>query len=137
MRQPRPGGRSIRLCLPVLAGVGAVFGLVVYLMPLYTAVPRPGPGGAGDRTRAGQPLAEAFALAADVDAVVAVGVNCCAPADADRAVALAAEVTGKPVVGYPNRGERWDAAARGWRGAPAFRPARVTGWRSDHGAKPS
>ncbi|WP_405014278.1 homocysteine S-methyltransferase [Kitasatospora sp. NBC_01539] len=86
---------------------------------------------AGDRTRAGQPLAEAFALAADVDAVVAVGVNCCAPADADRAVALAAEVTGKPVVVYPNSGERWDAAARGWRGAPAFRPARVTGWLAD------
>ncbi|GJF31948.1 homocysteine S-methyltransferase [Kitasatospora sp. NE20-6] len=85
-------------------------------------------GAAGDRTRAGQPLAEAFALAADVDAVVAVGVNCCTPADADRAVALAAEVTGKPVVVYPNSGERWDAAARGWRGAPAFRPARVAGW---------
>jgi len=52
MRQPRPGGRSIRLCLPFLAGVGAVFGLVVYLMPLYAAVPRPGPGGAGDRAHA-------------------------------------------------------------------------------------
>ena len=33
----------------------------------------------GDRTRAGQPLAEAFALAADAPEVVAVGVNCCAP----------------------------------------------------------
>ncbi|KJS51431.1 homocysteine methyltransferase, partial [Streptomyces rubellomurinus subsp. indigoferus] len=31
----------------------------------------------GDRTRGGQPLAEAFALAAEVDEVLAVGVNCC------------------------------------------------------------
>ncbi len=34
---------------------------------------------AGDRTRAGQPLEEAFALAAEADEIVAVGVNCCAP----------------------------------------------------------
>src|SRR5205085_7882906 len=36
---------------------------------------------AGDRTRAGQPLAEAFAPAAEADEVIAVGVNCCAPGD--------------------------------------------------------
>ena len=34
---------------------------------------------AGERTRAGQPLSEAFAVAAGVPEVVAVGVNCCAP----------------------------------------------------------
>ncbi|MFC9329883.1 homocysteine S-methyltransferase [Kitasatospora sp. NPDC057015] len=75
---------------------------------------------AGDRTRAGQPLAEAFALAADAPEVVAVGVNCCSPADADAAVALAARITGKPVVVYPNSGERWDPTARNWRGEPTF-----------------
>ncbi|MEU3573724.1 homocysteine S-methyltransferase [Kitasatospora sp. NPDC036755] len=85
----------------------------------------------GDRTRAGQPLAEAFALAAAVDEVVAVGVNCCTPQDADRAVAVAAEVTGKPVVVYPNSGESWDASRRGWRGEPTFRSARVGGWLAD------
>ncbi|MZD05156.1 homocysteine S-methyltransferase, partial [Streptomyces sp. SID5785] len=85
---------------------------------------------AGDRTRAGQPLAEAFALAAEVEEVMAVGVNCCAPEDADAAVALAARVTGKPVVVYPNSGERWDADARGWRGAATFGAERVRGWRS-------
>ncbi|WP_438484521.1 homocysteine S-methyltransferase [Streptomyces sp. S186] len=83
---------------------------------------------AGDRTRAGQPLAEAFALAADADEVIAVGVNCCTPDDADRAVALAARVTGKPVVVYPNSGESWDATARAWRGSPAFTADRVAGW---------
>ncbi|MER7847904.1 homocysteine S-methyltransferase [Kitasatospora sp. NPDC096077] len=86
---------------------------------------------ADGRTRAGQPLAEAFALAADVDEVLAVGVNCCTPRDADLAVAVAAEVTGKPVVVYPNSGEEWDPERRGWRGEPTFRSARVGGWLAD------
>lgn len=82
----------------------------------------------GDRTRAGQPLEDAFALAADAAEVVAVGVNCCTPRDADRAVPLAAEVTGKPVVVYPNSGEEWDAGARAWRGGVVFDPNRVCDW---------
>ncbi|MEU6848732.1 homocysteine S-methyltransferase [Actinacidiphila alni] len=84
----------------------------------------------GGRTRAGQPLAEAFAVAAGRDEVVAVGVNCCAPADAEHAVRVAAAVTGKPVVVYPNSGERWDAGTRRWRGGSTFDPARVTAWRA-------
>ncbi|MEU9133520.1 homocysteine S-methyltransferase [Kitasatospora sp. NPDC048540] len=82
---------------------------------------------AGGRTRAGQPLAEAFAVAAGVPEVVAVGVNCCSPRDADLAVPLAAGVSGLPVVVYPNSGERW-VEGRGWTGEPAFRPERVAGW---------
>ncbi|MFF8972889.1 homocysteine S-methyltransferase [Streptomyces sp. NPDC014995] len=84
---------------------------------------------AGDRTRAGQPLEEAFALAADVDEVIAVGVNCCAPEDVEGAVAIAARVTGKPVVVYPNSGEAWDAEARAWNGRSTFAPEQVLGWR--------
>ncbi|MEU5211187.1 homocysteine S-methyltransferase [Streptomyces sp. NPDC020742] len=86
---------------------------------------------AGDRTRAGQPLAEAFALAAEADEIIAVGVNCCAPDDADRAVALASRITGKPVVVYPNSGESWDAGARAWRGRPEFGAERVVRWAAD------
>ena len=66
---------------------------------------------AGTTTRAGQPLADAFAVAADVPEIVAVGVNCCAPADVEPAVAVARETTGKPVIVYPNSGEEWDGAA--------------------------
>jgi homocysteine S-methyltransferase len=77
---------------------------------------------AGGRTRAGQPLAEAFALAAGEDRVVAVGVNCCAPGEVAAAVERAAAVTGKPVVAYPNSGERWDDRSRRWHG-PAVDPA--------------
>ncbi|URM89031.1 homocysteine S-methyltransferase [Streptomyces sp. MRC013] len=83
----------------------------------------------GERTRAGGSLEEAFGLAADADEVVAVGVNCCAPEDARRAVEVAARVSGKPVVVYPNSGERWDAAARGWRGRPTFSADRAEEWR--------
>ncbi|MFI6876377.1 homocysteine S-methyltransferase [Streptomyces sp. NPDC050400] len=83
----------------------------------------------GGHTRAGQPLEEAFALAADVDEIVAVGVNCCAPQDAEAAVRTAARVTGKPVVVYPNSGERWDAGARAWTGRATFEPELIEGWR--------
>ncbi|MEJ8660399.1 homocysteine S-methyltransferase [Streptomyces sp. MS1.AVA.4] len=83
---------------------------------------------AGGRTRAGQDLAAALALAAGHDQVIAVGVNCCEPADTDRAVELATRETGKPVVVYPNSGERWDAASRAWRGEVTFDPARLPGW---------
>ncbi|MFG3658492.1 homocysteine S-methyltransferase [Streptomyces sp. NPDC047706] len=89
---------------------------------------------AGGRTRAGQPLADAFALAAGVDEVIAVGVNCCAPEDVGAAVALAAQVTGRPVVAYPNSGEVWDARARAWSGGSTFTPERVEDWR-DRGAR--
>lgn len=89
---------------------------------------------AGDRTRAGQPLEEAFALAADADEVIAVGVNCCAPQDVEGAVETAARVTGKPVVVYPNSGEAWNAEARAWAGRSTFAAEQVRGWR-DSGAR--
>lgn len=86
----------------------------------------------GDRTRAGEPLAEAFAMAADVAEVVAVGVNCTAPGDVAGAVPLAAAQ--RPAVVYPNSGQTWDAAARAWTGTSAFAPEDVRGW-VDAGAR--
>ena len=83
---------------------------------------------AGERTRAGQPLAEAFAVAASVPEVVAVGVNCCAPADVPMAIAVAREVTGKPVIVYPNSGEEWDARRRAWTGRPGYSAAQPRQW---------
>lgn len=83
---------------------------------------------AGTSTRAGQPLAEAFAVAAGVSQVVAVGVNCCAPADVLPAVEIARQVTGKPVIVYPNSGERWDAERRRWTGPTGFSAELVPAW---------
>ena len=81
----------------------------------------------GDRTRAGEPAATAYAMAAAVSEVVALGVNCSDPTDVDRLLPLAAE-TGKPAVVYPNSGEGWDASARRWVGEPAFAPGLVGSW---------
>ena len=88
----------------------------------------------GDRTRAGEPANEAFMLARDVDEVVAVGVNCIDPTDAYALVHLAHQAAGKPVVIYPNSGERWDAATKAWGGPTTFRANDVRGW-IDGGAR--
>ncbi|MCB5165498.1 homocysteine S-methyltransferase [Streptomyces bambusae] len=77
----------------------------------------------GGRTRAGQPLDEAFGLVAGVPGVVAVGVNCCDPREVGPAVRAAAAAAGKPVVAYPNDGSEWDAAAGVWRA-----PSRAVPW---------
>ncbi len=84
----------------------------------------------GERTRRGEPLAEAFAMAADVPEVVAVGVNCCSADTADRGVPLA-RAAGRPAVVYPNSGEQWDGAGRHWVGDPTFGPERVGRWVGD------
>ncbi|WP_330234105.1 homocysteine S-methyltransferase [Nocardia sp. NBC_00508] len=81
----------------------------------------------GTRTRAGQSLADAFAVAAGSDAIVAIGVNCCAPADVEAAIGLAAS-TGKPVIAYPNSGEGWDPARHRWTGPAQFAPALAPAW---------
>lgn len=83
---------------------------------------------ADGRTRAGEPASEAFAMAADVDEIIAVGVNCC---DADQVldlVELAVQHSGKPAVVYPNSGERWDAEGRCWSGTSTFGPEHAAEW---------
>ena len=81
----------------------------------------------GTRTRAGQPLADAFAVTAGVPEVVAVGVNCCVPEDVLPAIGPALD-TSKPVIVYPNSGERWDAARRAWVGPSRFSPRLAVQW---------
>jgi homocysteine S-methyltransferase len=46
----------------------------------------------------------------------------------------AARAAGKPVVVYPNSGERWDAAARRWTGSAGLSPADTLTW-VDAGAR--
>jgi homocysteine S-methyltransferase len=86
---------------------------------------------AGERTRAGEPAMEAFAMARGIDEVLAVGVNCTDPRDATGLIQTAAAASGKPVVVYPNSGERWDATDRSWVGEPAFRVEDVQQWVDD------
>jgi homocysteine S-methyltransferase len=110
--------------IPCLAEVEAVLAELAPLgLPAWLSLTV-----AGTRTRAGEPLAEAFGMAADAAPVFAVGVNCTAPADLAEALRLAVAHSGKPAVAYPNSGERWDAAAKTWSGSAAFDPADVAEW---------
>ncbi len=67
----------------------------------------------GRSTAAGEPIAEAMALAAG-PAFVAVGVNCTAPRHVAALLETAASATDRPLIAYPNGGDRWDAEARAW-----------------------
>jgi homocysteine S-methyltransferase len=102
----------------------------------YTFVPddEGGPGPVRLQTRAGQPLEDAFRIAATSRSVIAVGVNCCAPDAVLPAVRLAVQTTGLPAVAYPNRGEVWDSAQRTWSGLAHFDPALAAAW-VDAGAR--
>ncbi|MCB0076381.1 MAG: homocysteine S-methyltransferase [Anaerolineales bacterium] len=64
--------------------------------------------------------------------IVAIGVNCVAPRWVEALLHRATALTAKPLLAYPNSGERWDGAARCWRpdsGLTDFRePARR--WRA-------
>jgi homocysteine S-methyltransferase len=84
----------------------------------------------GGRMRSGEPVSEAFALAASADEVLAVGVNCCAPSEVLEAIEAARSVTAKPVIVYPNSGETWDGAARRWRGRDEFPAELVRAWQA-------
>ena len=83
---------------------------------------------ANGTTRAGQPLAAAYAVLKGSRTIRAAGVNCSAPADVPTAVRTAVTVTGLPGVAYPNRGEAWDNASHTWVGPGAFDPREVRSW---------
>jgi homocysteine S-methyltransferase len=82
----------------------------------------------GDRTRAGQPLTEAFAVLVGAPEIVAVGVNCCSPSDVPAAIAIAREATAKPVIVYPNSGEGWDDRRGEWTGQGRFSGREARQW---------
>ncbi len=80
------------------------------------------------RTRAGEPVEEAFAMAAEVPEVIAVGVNCTDAREVAALVELATATTGLPGVVYPNSGEQWDAGGQTWTGDASFSPDQVDTW---------
>ncbi len=81
------------------------------------------------RTRSGHPLPEAFALAARAPQVIALGVNCCDPAEVLPALEAAAAVTAKPLLAYPNDGSVWEATTGTWRSPEATPPWPTASWR--------
>ena len=66
----------------------------------------------------GTPIAACAALFETCAQVVAVGVNCTAPRHLPSLIdQVRAGAPGKPVVVYPNSGERYDGATRTWKGS--------------------
>jgi homocysteine S-methyltransferase len=65
----------------------------------------------------GTPLAE-VARELEHDRVVGIGVNCVPPALVPELLAALRGVTDRPLVAYPNSGERWSAVGRRWEGTP-------------------
>jgi len=115
--------------IPCLAEVEAVLGEVQGSgVPAWLAVTA-----AMGTLRSGESLAEAYAMADDVDEIIAVGINCSDPLDVASAIVAARTVTVKPIVVYPNSGEQWDAKNRRWMGTPGFPSSLVREWR-DAGA---
>jgi homocysteine S-methyltransferase len=85
----------------------------------------------GATTAAGEPIGDAVALAADVQGIIAVGVNCTAPRYVPALLAAARAATAKPLIAYPNDGDMWDARDRRWVAADRdgrFEPAAVASW---------
>src|SRR3954468_11321010 len=80
--------------------------------------------------RSGECVPDAVQGASSSSSVIAVGVNCSAPSEVLGAIAIAREVTGKPVIVYPNSGEEWDAKNRPWVGSPGFPDELVRRWRA-------
>ena len=62
----------------------------------------------------GEPFAACAALADQSQQVVAVGINCTPPPFVADLLGAARSATAKPLLVYPNSGERWDAHQRGW-----------------------
>lgn len=83
---------------------------------------------ADGRTRAGQPLAEAFAVVAGSTSVIAAGVNCCAPDEVLDALHVAQSAGVAAGVAYPNQGRVWDAERHAWTGRASFDLDLVPSW---------
>lgn len=78
--------------------------------------------------RSGESLETAVSIAAQLPGIVAVGVNCSAAIETDRALRLIREASSLPLIAYPNSGEVWDARSRSWAGSARSVASFVAGW---------
>ena len=76
----------------------------------------------------GTPIEEAVGQCADVEAVVAVGVNCTSPGHVGELIDRTARTTDLPIIVYPNSGEEYETLTRSWSGTPAAWIDEVCEW---------
>lgn len=70
----------------------------------------------GAHTGSGDDIAACARLVGQSPQVVAIGVNCTAPAHVGELIDRLSALTRAPIVVYPNSGRQWDAEARCWAG---------------------
>jgi homocysteine S-methyltransferase len=68
----------------------------------------------GERLCDGTPFTQAVELCAAHRRVAAIGVNCTAPEFITPLMRAAREATDRPLIAYPNSGERFDPAGKSW-----------------------
>lgn len=62
----------------------------------------------------GELLSDCVKLANNKDQIIAVGINCTPPTYMESLIKAAKSATTKPIIIYPNSGEKWDAANHCW-----------------------
>jgi homocysteine S-methyltransferase len=82
-------------------------------------------------TAHGEAISDCGGFLDSVPQVLAVGINCTAPAFVTPLIRALKATTTKPIVVYPNSGEGWDADTRSWKGKadPASFAESARGWR--------
>ncbi len=88
----------------------------------------------GGEVAHGEAIRECAALLDASEQVVAVGVNCTAPALVLSLLGELRQGTAKPLAVYPNSGRVWDAEARCWLGEGEIRFGEMIGAWVEHGA---
>lgn len=72
----------------------------------------------GGHNSEGEDIAECAARLHDIKQIVAVGVNCTAPQYVPSLLRRMRSETAKPLIAYPNSGERYEASSKQWFGSP-------------------
>jgi homocysteine S-methyltransferase len=83
-------------------------------------------------TAAGEPIEEAVSIVDGIESLVAVGLNCTSPRHVSALLTTARAATDRPLIAYPNGGDRWDPRSRHWLpsdDAGGFDPVAAAGWR--------
>jgi homocysteine S-methyltransferase len=70
----------------------------------------------GIHTSHGELLTDCAGFLDEIPGVTAIGVNCVRPEVVDSSIRMLRAGSGKPIVVYPNSGERWDANTENWSG---------------------
>ncbi len=70
----------------------------------------------GRHTGSGDEIAACARVVGESAQIVAIGVNCTAPAYVGELIDHLAAATSTPIVVYPNSGQHWDAESRAWIG---------------------